>query len=99
MAQYKLGNRFLDEAEYEGEVIMIWGFWLFVMGALIAGSYLHSILPEDWSKEMRFAGVVIGSGVSGGILAYLAPYIRVAFFIGMFAAVISGALYWVWSFI
>lgn len=97
MAQYRVGNRFLDEDEYEGEIIMIWGFWLFVIGAVGAGMYIHSMLSAEWSKEWRFAGVVAGSVFSGGILAYFAPYVRAAFFMGVFAFTVSGTLYWVWT--
>lgn len=97
MAQYKVGNKLLDEGEYEGEIIMIWGFWLFVIGALIAGMYVHSMLPAEWSKEWRFASVIAGGAFSGGVLAYFAPYVRAAFFMGLFALTVSGALYWVWT--
>lgn len=72
-------------------------FWLFVIGAVIAGMYVHSLLPVEWSKEWRFASVIAGGAFSGGILAYFAPYVRAAFFMGVFVLTVSGALYWVWT--
>lgn len=97
MAQYKVGNKYLNDDEYALHAFEVWSFWLFVIGAFIAGAFTLDHLPEDWSKELRYA-IVIGAGAAAGFaLGAMALYIRLIFFIGIFLAGVSGALYWVWT--
>lgn len=97
MAQYKIGNKYLNEDEYTVHAFEVWSFWLFIIGAFIAGAFALDHIPNEWSKEFRYA-VVIATGATAGIaLGAMALYIRLMFFIGVFLAGVSGALYWVWT--
>jgi len=97
MAQHKVGNKYLDDDEFEAHSLEILGFWLFVITALITGMMMKQHIPDDWSKEMRYGVLLISSGLAGYIMAWLAPYIRTAFFIGVFIVMLSSALYWAWT--
>ena len=97
MAQYKVGNKYLNDDEFEAHSLEIWGFWLFVISALITGMFVKQHIPDDWSKELRYGVLIISCGLAGYIMARLAPYIRTAFFIGIFLAMVGGALYWAWT--
>ena len=97
MAQYKVGNKILDDEEYEFEAISIWGFWLFVIGSFFAAAFMRDVMPDDWSKELRY-GIMISFAVGvGSGLAYLSVYIRQLFYMGLFVAAVTGALYFAWS--
>jgi hypothetical protein len=97
MAQYKVGNKYLNEDEYEMHAFGVWSFWLFVCGAFIVGFIIQHYVPDDWSKILRYA-VVIGTGILAGIaLSTLALYVRLLFFMGIFASAVSGIFYWVWT--
>ena len=97
MAHYKVGKRYLDDEEYDAHVIEIWGVSLFLIGAFVTGCMMNDIVPEAWDKILRFAAVVTPAVAVGGILGFLAPYIRTAFYAGIFYAVLAGVIYWVWS--
>jgi hypothetical protein len=99
MAQYKVGNKYLNEDEYEMHAFGVWSFWLFVCGAFIVGFIIQHYVPDDWSKILRYA-VVIGTGILAGIvLSALAVYVRFAVLMGLFLSVVLGILYWIWMMI
>ena len=99
MAYYKKGDMYLDEDESIGYSASLWGFWLFVLGAYFVGSYVHGILPEDWSKELRFASVVLSGGAAGSILAYFSIHIQIIFYMVLTYGILAGLLYWVWTWV
>jgi hypothetical protein len=98
MAQYyKVDNRILDEEEYASEKLFFWGFWLFILGSIMSGIYIHDNLPEDWSKEAKFAALLFSSLVVGGILARFAVIIRFVFFVSLAVCFLGTVLWLVWS--
>lgn len=97
MAQYKVGNKYLDDEEYVVHAFEVWSFWLFVLGAFIAGAMTLEHIPADWAKELRYGVVIASGGAAGFALSSMALYIRWLFFVGVFLACVSGALYWVWT--
>lgn len=62
MAQYKIGNCYLTEEEYDAQSLAVWRFMLFVIGAVAAGTLLHGVYPEELSKLWRFV-VSVGAAV------------------------------------
>lgn len=99
MAYYKVGHKILNEEEYDQHAGEIWAFGLFIIGALLTGMVIIHQLPEEWSKELRYA-IVLGASLGAGItLGAFARFIRMAFFIGIFIALIGFVLSWLWSII
>ncbi|MDY0096208.1 MAG: hypothetical protein RBT80_26225 [Candidatus Vecturithrix sp.] len=96
-AYYKVDNRILSESEYEAERNWIWGFWLFIIGALACGNFIFDHIPQEWSKEMRFGILVLGSIMSGLILAYVATYIRMMFYVLLGVGVLVMVGGWLWN--
>jgi len=58
---------------------------------------MNDVVPEAWEKAWRFIAVVAPAVTVGGILGFLAPYIRILFFAGIFYGGLAWAIYWVWS--
>ena len=99
MAQYKVDNRILSEAEYQAHRVELWGTVLFIAGAITTGVYLHDMLPEAWSKNIRFSVLIVSCIMSGTILAHCAGLVRNMFFLGLFLAILYGIGSWLWSII
>lgn len=90
---------YLDEDESVGYSASLWGFWLFVLGAYFAGNYVHDILPEGWSKELRFASVVLSGGTVGSLLAYFSVHIQIITYMALAYGALAGLLYLVWTWV
>ena len=97
MAQYKVGNRILSKEEYESECIGNWAVMLFILGAVMAGIGAHDVLPEEWSKPLRFGLIVVSGGAGGIFAAFLAEKVRTAFFVFLGIGVLALIGNWVWS--
>ena len=97
MAQIKVGKKILSEEEHDQYINDAVGGFLFLVGALIAGYFLNSIIPDDWSKYIRFSLVLFPALLVGYVLNYFAPIIRSIAVIAFVALLISGVAYWVWT--
>lgn len=97
MAQHKVGNKILSDEEFEVHAYEIWGFWLFVIGAIVTGMAVLEYMPEDWSKNVRYTALIASCGTVGFILAKLAPFIRQMFYVGIALGILAFILDWAWK--
>lgn len=91
MARYRSGKRWLSESEHEEELSFRWGAGLFLAGAIVTGVILHSVVPPQWYKPVRFALEVGPAVIIGGLLAYFQRRIRQ----GLLIVVALAVLMWV----
>jgi len=96
MAQYKIGNRYLSEEEYESHCEVNWMLALFVIGAVMAVLYAGSAVPEEWPKYFRFLVAGAAAIFSGSVLSFFAGYIRKALWFSTMLGVLSGVGYCLW---
>lgn len=96
MAQHRVGNRILDQDEYDTSVLELWQSALFIIGAAAAGLTAHHYVPGDWPRWLRFAGVIAPGAGAGLVLGYLAPFIVMFVYMALTYGAIAGVLYWVW---
>lgn len=98
MAQYyKVDNRLLNEEEYNEHCVGLWAVCLFFATAIYCGCQLHSVIPHEWTKEVRFVALVIPSVIVGGIAARFAEFIRGMFFVSIALGFIGSLLWFVWD--
>ena len=99
MAHYRVGDRILSREEYEEDSIQKWGLALFIIGALIAGSAIHTFLPAEWPKYLRFISIILTGCVGGAIIACFARPVRNLASWGIMTAMLGGVVYGIWTFI
>lgn len=97
MAHHKVGNRYLNDKEYDEHVLELWGLFLFLAGAFITGYFMNGAIPEDWAKMWRFLLIVLPAVIAGFALSFLAAYVRTVVYIGLFCGALAGIAYWVWG--
>jgi len=98
MARYRKGDRYLSEEEHREEENNNWIFWLFVFGAIMAGTAANKGLDgSDIPKWLRFTAVILSGLIGGGVLGLL--YRQIQFLVGF--SIIGGIIYlvgsWVWN--
>ncbi|ELY7546119.1 hypothetical protein SOK14_004228 [Cronobacter turicensis] len=94
MARYRVGNKFLSQAEFDEEQDAKWIGGLFLVGALLTGFLLHHYLVNpEWHKAIRIAVTVIPALGMGILLAFLHRIVRMlmglAFILAILALVIK----------
>lgn len=96
MAYHKVGDQILSQEEYEEDGVHKWALALFIIGALLAGSAMNSILPDEWPKYVRFPAVILAGGFAGTVVAYFARPIRNLATWVIFLVILGGIGYGVW---
>lgn len=90
MARYRVGNRFLSQAEFDDEQDAKWIGGLFLISALVTGFLLHRYLVNpEWHKAIRFAVTVIPALGMGILLACLHRIVRMLLSLAFVLAVIA----------
>jgi len=83
MARYRVGDRYLSEAEHNEESDGNWILGLFLVGAILTGLLVNrSLVNPEWHTAFRFLVTVVPAVVVGAVLAALHLWIRRLLFIG-----------------
>ncbi len=97
MVRYRKGNKYLSEEENIEDENNAWGFYLFLIGAILSGYLTYSNIMEfDWPKWLNFTLIIVAGFVGGGMLGALHKQIRFLIAFGVAAGIIYffGALLW-----
>ena len=99
MAYHKVGDRLLSSEEFDQDSVEKWGLALFILIAFFVGAVLHSLLPVEWPKFVRFPLLMVTGAVAGVVAAYFARIIRNLFLWIIRLGIVSSMGYGVWTII
>lgn len=78
MARYRVGDTYLSQDEYNAYRESRFAFWAVLLSVLGAALLIRMhVDPSQFSKPVRFALVVVGSGLVGGTVFALRNVLRV----------------------
>jgi hypothetical protein len=78
MARYRVGDTYLSQGEYNAYRESRFALWAVLLSVFSSALLIRmQIDPNEFSKPVRFALVVLGSGLVGGAVFALRKVLRV----------------------